>query len=153
MKKPLVAIRNLQNRISVADERSKSVAINPLDIKKLVFKTLELKPLKWSGQISVLLVDDKRIRELNHKYLNKNYPTDVLAFDLSRGKGDISCEIIVSCDTAFYNSSIYKTTPVYEAYLYVIHGLLHILGYDDQTSGEQKTMQKKAEQILSTLTT
>lgn len=153
MKKPVVVIRNLQNRISFVDSRSKSTAVNTHDIKKIVYETISSKPLKKIDQVSICLVDDKKIKGLNRKYLGKDYPTDVLAFDLSRGKGDISCEIVVSCDTAFYNSRIYKTTPVYEAYLYVIHGLLHILGYDDQTARQQKTLQKKAEQILSIFNT
>ncbi|MFH0858666.1 MAG: rRNA maturation RNase YbeY [Candidatus Omnitrophota bacterium] len=148
MKKPAIAIRSLQNRIFFAGERRKAGAVNSLDIKNLVFKTLSLRPLNWSGQISILLVGDKMIRDLNFKYLDKNRPTDVLAFDLSRGKGDITCEIVVSTDAAFYNSRIYKTSPVYETYLYVVHGLLHILGFDDRAEIERKFMQKKAEKIL-----
>lgn len=148
MKRPAIAIGNLQNRISVIAKRGQPAGLNANDIKKIVYKTLSLKPRNRIGQVSVCLVDDKRIKELNRKYLGKDYPTDVLAFNLSRGKGDISCEIVVSCDRAFYNSRIYKTTAVYETYLYVIHGLLHILGYDDRTSSEREFMQVKAEKIL-----
>ncbi len=138
MKKPVVVIKNLQNRIS----------LHPQYIKKIVYKTLFLELSNKIGQVSICLVDDKKIKELNLKYLGKDYPTDVLSFDLSLRKGDICCEIVVSCDTAFYNSRIYKTTAVYETYLYIIHGLLHILGYNDHTLRHQKIMREKAEQIL-----
>ncbi|MFH1397483.1 MAG: rRNA maturation RNase YbeY [Candidatus Omnitrophota bacterium] len=138
MKKPIVVIKNLQNRIS----------LYPQNIKKIVYKTLFLKSLNKIGQVSICLVDDRLIKELNRKYLGKDYPTDVLSFDLSLRKGDISCEIVVSCDRAFYNSRIYKTSAVYETYLYLIHGLLHILGYDDRTKVEGRLMQEKAEKIL-----
>jgi rRNA maturation RNase YbeY len=79
--------------------------------------------------------------------------TDVIAFDNSLDKRDETLlgDIAVSTDTAIRNARIYKTTPLYEIYLYVIHGVLHLLGYDDKTQKERKIMQSKADHIISTL--
>ncbi len=82
-------------------------------------------------------------------YLGKNNPTDVIAFDLSSGKERILSDIAISTDTAIRNSKIFRTTPLYELCLYVIHGVLHILGYDDRTQKERRIMQEKTNNILS----
>lgn len=84
------------------------------------------------------------MKALNARYLGKYTPTDVLAFDSSLKKGEILADIAISTDTAIRNARTYRTSASYEVYLYVIHGLLHLLGYDDKTTGQKKIMQKEA---------
>lgn len=93
---------------------------------------------------------DTKIRSLNKKFLKKDRPTDVLAFDLS-GPNDMIADIIVSSGTAIRNAKVFGTDPRYELYLYVVHGALHLLGYDDKTVKGRKAMEFKASKILSTL--
>ena len=93
------------------------------------------------AEITLCLVNDPKIRGLNLKYLGEDIPTDVLAFDAT---GDI----VISTDTAIRNAAIYKTSPVYETYLYVVHGVLHLLGYDDRNPKGRKLMDNKAKTIL-----
>jgi probable rRNA maturation factor len=79
-------------------------------------------------------------------------PTDVLAFDLS-APGAVRvllADIIISADTAARNAKIFHTTPLYELYLYVVHGVLHLLGYDDKTKAQRKLMHKKAIKYVNT---
>ena len=80
---------------------------------------------------------------MNLEFLHRDQPTDVLAFE--------SGEIVVSSDTAIRNARIFKTKPLYELYLYVVHGVLHIIGYDDRTKKQRERMQKKADDILQAL--
>ena len=112
-----------------------------------------LEGVKKSGEITLCFINDSEIRELNLMYLSKNCSTDVIAFDnsLDNKEGILLGDIAVSTDTAIRNARIYKTTPSYEIYLYVIHGVLHLLGYDDKTQKERKIMQSKANHIISTL--
>lgn len=98
------------------------------------------------------MVDDRQIRKLNLRYRGCGAATDVLSFDYSENKREISADIVVSTQTALRNARIFKTTPLYEMYLYIIHGLLHILGYDDETAKQKKIMSDKSEQILKTVT-
>jgi rRNA maturation RNase YbeY len=63
----------------------------------------------------------------------------------------IFADIVVSVDMAIHNASLFKTTPLYELCLYVIHGALHLLGYEDRTIKGRKLMQLKAETILAKL--
>ncbi len=126
-----------------------------------------------SNGINICFVTDEEIRRLNSRYSGRNSSTDVLAFDLSNKKiafGDNSkrfsvvgkvpytfphhekdrllSDIFISTDTAVSNSKNFKTTPLYETYLYLIHGMLHILGYDDRTARERAVMRKKEKEYL-----
>jgi len=109
----------------------------------------------------VAFVSDRKIRSLNKKYLNHDYATDVLSFDLrssfsvpfprGRGRRFLIGEIVVSTDTAVKNAAIYGTSVKREIILYLIHGILHLLGYDDHTPQEIQTMRRKEAQLLAFL--
>ena len=96
------------------------------------------------GEISVAIVDDPTIHELNRKYLNHDYPTDVLSFLLSdEGDESIEGEVIVSADTAANMAEQYSWSADDELLLYVIHGTLHIAGYDDLEPELQQAMREQ----------
>lgn len=138
-----IIIKNFQNKIPISPKR----------IKITILEALDSESVKESGDITVCLVNDKKIKELNRKYLQRNNPTDVLAFNLTgrRSSGKIFADIVVSTDTAIRNAKIFKTNPLYEVYLYIIHGLLHILGYGDKNTKQRKMMQEKADNIIKKL--
>jgi probable rRNA maturation factor len=138
-----IAIKNLQKKIPVT-------ALTSTRIKKAILKTCLSEDVRKPGEITVCLVNDRAIKEFNLNYLAQNNPTDVLAFDFNEG-GRILADIMISTDTASRNARIFKTSPLRELYLYVIHGMLHILGYDDESTGERKVMDKKAAAILGKL--
>jgi len=102
------------------------------------------------------LVNDRTIKKLNREFLSKKYPTDVLAFDLSLRKSapekkKIFGEIIISTDTAKRNSRIFNTDFKYEITLYLVHGILHLLGFDDTGSNKIKLMRKKEIELMQYL--
>jgi len=138
-----IIIKNLQNKVPVAPKR----------IIRTVQKVLSKEGVKKSGEITVCLVSDKKIKELNLKYLGRNNPTDVIAFNITEpeDKKNIFGDIAISTDTAVANAWVFKTTPLFELYLYVIHGVLHILGYDDRKKADKLLMRKKETQILKVL--
>jgi probable rRNA maturation factor len=138
-----IIIKNFQNKIPISPKR----------IKITILEALDSESVKESGDNTVCLVNDKKIKELNRKYLQRNNPTDVLAFNLTgrRSSGKIFADIVVSTDTAIRNAKIFKTNPLYEVYLYIIHGLLHILGYGDKNTKQRKMMQEKADNIIKKL--
>lgn len=117
-------------------------------IKKAIRVCFSSEKITKPAEITVSFVGDKEIRKMNLKYLGRNGPTDVIAFDISHGKDSILADIVVSADTAVYNSRLYGTRPLYELYLYVIHGVLHILGYRDKTGRQRQLMDRKAAEIL-----
>ncbi len=111
------------------------------------------------AQISVALVDDDRITQLNEAHLDHQGPTDVLTFDLRDAEsgsaavaGDpIEGEIVVSVDTADREARTRGHELDAELALYVIHGTLHLLGFDDQTTDEAARMHGVEDEILVSL--
>ncbi len=138
-----VAVRNLQKRIPV----------NPKRITKTVLKILSEEGIKKSGEITLCFVNDPKIKKVNLKYLGKNNPTDVIAFDIAepKAKDKLFADIVISTDRAVDNAKAFKTSPLFELYLYVIHGVLHILGYDDQSKKDKLLMRKREKDLLKIL--
>lgn len=99
--------------------------------------------VKKSAEVTVSFVSDKEIRELNLLYLGRYAPTDVLAFDISGLNGGLMADIVISTDAAVRNSRIYSSAIAYETCLYVIHGVLHLLGYRDNNAKNRQLMRKK----------
>ena len=97
-----------------------------------------------TGDVSVAVVDDPTIQELNIQYLNHDYPTDVISFVLEHAEEHLEGEIIVSVDTAVELAKDYGWDWQNEFLLYVIHGCLHLVGYDDKNP-EAKVVMQEAE--------
>jgi probable rRNA maturation factor len=85
------------------------------------------------GMISVAIVDDPTIHELNRQYLQHDYPTDVLSFTLESDPPRLVGEIIASIDTAAELATEAGWSAAEELVLYVVHGTLHLAGYEDKT--------------------
>ena len=98
-----------------------------------------------NATISLAVVDDKTIHDLNRRYLQHDEPTDVLSFELARGQDHLEGEIIVSAETAAEAAKRLGCRAEDELLLYVIHGSLHLAGYDD-TSQEARTIMRGREQ-------
>ncbi len=103
------------------------------------------------GDVSVAIVDDATIHVLNRKYLEHDYATDVLSFLLSTPGEPLEGEVIVSADTAAREGVRFGWTDVDELLLYVVHGTLHLVGYDDRSDSERATMRAKESQYLRAL--
>ena len=72
----------------------------------------------------------------------------MISFDISNDPKKIQAEIAVSADTAIKNAKAFNTAPAYELRLYIIHGLLHTLGYNDRTDKLRSAMNKRSEEYL-----
>lgn len=125
-------------------------AILAAKIKKTVRYTLSSEKINKKCVITICFVNNKIIKHLNKKHLGKNCPTDVIAFNMFFAeKGNyLGAEIAISTDTVISNAKIYKTTVMYELCLYVVHGILHVIGYDDKTKKQREIMRKKEINIL-----
>lgn len=134
--------------LSITNAQRK-VAFNRGKIERIIKAAFKKEKMNVPAKVNLWFTTDKGIQKLNARYLRENCPTDVIAFELARDKKEIIADIAISSDTAAANAKLYRTSPVNELYLYVAHAILHILGYRDNTEAKRKTMQKKAEQILS----
>ena len=101
-----------------------------------------------NAEISIAVVDDRTIWKLNREFLEHDYPTDVLSFVLSHDDGRLEGEIVVSADTAAREAEQHDWPADNELLLYVVHGALHLVGYDDSTQDQRQEMRGREKQIL-----
>lgn len=123
--------------------------------KKGAFAYVAAEALRFEGikddgiELNILFTDDNGIRELNSRFLGRDEPTDVISFG-SKRKGFFG-EIAISTETAQYNARRFGTTLKTELFLYIIHGVLHLLGYNDEGHKKRAVMRKRQEAILKAL--
>lgn len=101
--------------------------------------------------IEIIFVDSNTIQEINVKYLNHNYPTDIITFNKSF-LNSIAGEIYISIDVVKENSKKFsKKSFENELNRVIIHGVLHLIGYDDVSEEQKSVMRKKENESLSYL--
>ncbi|MDZ7331861.1 MAG: rRNA maturation RNase YbeY [candidate division KSB1 bacterium] len=100
--------------------------------------------------INIVLVDDAYMIELNQKYLQHDEPTDVLSFNLSDDVSELlEGEIYADVDQIARQAQDYGVDFEEEVTRIIIHGILHLIGYDDRTDLERKNMTKKEDDYLT----
>jgi len=105
------------------------------------------------AELSLLFVSNAYIRNLNWKYRRVDLATDVLAFPMRKGKrlpNDIHIlgDVVISVETAKKESKKRRIPFQKELELYLVHGILHLLGYDDEKSKDRKKMKTREREIL-----
>lgn len=99
-------------------------------------------------EIGVAIVDESEIRRANKQFLNRNVSTDCLSFDLSEQANKKAFELIVNAEKAVKEAAQRGHSAEAELALYVTHGLLHNLGFDDSTNSRAKEMHDTEDEIL-----
>ena len=135
-----IRVHDSQRKVRVALRKLQAFAAAALEIASA------LKPRKGGvlpqlQQVDVILVSDARIAALHERFMNIAGPTDVITFQHG--------EIFISVETAEANARRYRTTTDAELRLYIVHGLLHLLGLDDTTARAARTMAKTQERIVA----
>lgn len=105
-------------------------------------------------EISLLFVDNLKMRELNREYRGKDEPTDVLSFAqeeslLSNEKVRLLGDIVISLEALKENSRYFQVDFKEELQRVLIHGVLHLIGWDHSTNEEREPMLQKQEELLS----
>ena len=116
-------------------------------VKRLVEKVISDEK-KISGDLNFILTNDKILKEINIKFLKHNYYTDVVSFNYS-DKNKINGEIYISIDTVKLNAKNYKVSYSSELIRVIVHGLLHLCGYNDTRKTEKLKMRKMEDYWLT----
>lgn len=103
--------------------------------------------IKKLGNINIIFCSDNYILDVNVKYLGHDYFTDIITFDYCV-KNILSGDLFISIDTVRDNAEFYKNEFNDELNRVIVHGLLHLIGYDDHTPEEQKIMREKENYYL-----
>jgi probable rRNA maturation factor len=101
------------------------------------------------GSLSIAVVDDRTIHDLNRQYLAHDHPTDVLSFTLAEDAARLEGEVVASAETAARAAAQFGWTAEDELLLYVIHGTLHLVGYDDATDLLRSKMRAAEQRYLA----
>jgi probable rRNA maturation factor len=109
-------------------------------IKELINKVIAEEG-KISGDLNFILTNDNSLREMNRKYLKHNYFTDVISFGWGEGRV-VEGEVYISVDTVKRNAQNYKVSYKSEILRVIIHGTLHLLGYNDKSMIEKIEMRR-----------
>ena len=103
---------------------------------------------KKIGDVNVIFCSDPYILEVNKKYLGHDYYTDIITFDYCEGK-TLSGDLFISVDSVRDNASFYGSSFEDELHRVIVHGVLHLIGFDDHTDKEKKKMRSKEDQYIS----
>jgi probable rRNA maturation factor len=133
--------------VSIAIEQS-AHAVDESQLREVVTEIVADSPFE-SAAISVAVVDDPTIQDLNRRFLEHDYPTDVLSFALNDEDGHLEGEIVVSAETAARVATEVGWPSWAELLLYVIHGTLHLVGYDDKRSPDAAEMRAAESRYLA----
>lgn len=103
------------------------------------------------GDINFIFCTDEYLLNINKRFLNHDYYTDIITFNYNEGT-IVSSDIYISIDTVLKNSKIYSVDFEEELRRVMIHGILHLLGYDDQTKDQRITMRSMEDISLQIFT-
>ena len=137
---PQVVVRNLQRAVSI------DVAVLQNFAAKALRLCLQLRKNKQTDltkqhEISILFISDRRMALLHRRFLNQSGPTDVITFQHG--------EIFISADTARRHAHTFGNSLARELRLYIVHGLLHLHGFDDRSEAGLQKMEAAQEKILA----
>jgi probable rRNA maturation factor len=135
-----------QYEIAISNQQSRH-AVDETRLKQAAEAVLHDSPY-FSAAVSLAVVDDATIHELNRRHLDHDWPTDVLSFVLEDDDTHLEGEVILSADTAAATAAELGIASSEEQLLYVIHGMLHLVGYDDKSGDDVRKMREAEARYL-----
>ena len=135
-------------RINVVDDYSGNLEIKTDSIKELVGSVLKNQDCK-RGEVKIIFTKDEVIRLFKKKYFNIDVYSDVISFNLEEGEEPLEGEVYISWDRVIENAKIFSQNFETELKRIIIHGSLHLVGYDDKTEDEKFFMGNLEEKYLS----
>jgi probable rRNA maturation factor len=137
----IISVRNLQRTVDVDLAALQDFARRAFD--RCLALPKRKSALSSLARVDVLLISDRRIAGLHSRFHKMAGPTDVMTFQHG--------EIFISAQTAQHHAAQFGTSIKSEIELYLLHGLLHLHGFDDKTAAERRRMNAIQSKILRTL--
>jgi probable rRNA maturation factor len=137
-----LSIKNNQDKLPIQNETVRKIA-----------RSILLEHGIAHYKICLAFLDNAQIQKLNRDFLDHDCPTDVLTFPYQsihrNSKKPLWADIAISAEQAMYNSRIFNTCVAEELCLYIIHGILHAVGFNDTNPNEKQRMQREEQRLLS----
>lgn len=136
------------NETVVVDVDHPSLSVDPSALIRLLLHVAEVEGTSIAA-LNVVLTGHEQVRSLNQTYLQHDYDTDVLSFDLGDGPGQpVDGEIYIDLDTAMERHKEFETSFEHEVFRYAVHGLLHLVGYADDSPEGKAAMRALEDRYL-----
>lgn len=152
------------HEVSIKIDRAFKAKIKATWVEKIVKRILIMACIDGIVELSIVFTDNEKIQDLNKRYRNMDNPTDVLAFQMHSDdqNGKIAFitppdnihhlgEVVISYPQAVRQARDYGHDITHEVKILLIHGILHLLGYDHRLSAEEEIMRSKETEILEKL--
>lgn len=127
---------------------SHNTSIDKRQVHKLVASLIKEFELSISS-LSISFINSNELREINKKYLKHDYETDVITFNYSENQKDIDGEILISFEEAKNNARTFNVNYGTELLRLVIHGILHLLNFDDKDEKSKKIMKQTENKLIN----
>lgn len=137
------------------ENQQKSQKISKIQLRKVAQRILSASACP-EAHLSILIVDDAAIQAINRDYLNKDRPTNVISFAMQEGEGggvqpDLLGDVVISAETAARDACEAQNSFESELYFLLLHGILHLLGYDHERGTEEdaKLMEVREREVFT----
>jgi len=134
-------------KLNIINDYNDGLSLDNSSIDKLIKKIFNSEECS-NAKVNIVLTNRDLLSNLKKKYFNVNQYTDVIAFNLEENGEEIEGEIYISIDDVLENSNLFSVSFNNEFKRILIHGILHLLGYDDQKSKEIEIMKALEEKYL-----
>jgi probable rRNA maturation factor len=140
----------------LVNNRQKKVRLNLQRLRLIAEEIMRCEQVEENAELSVVLCDDEFIQKLNQEYLGKNRPTDVLSFPIEEEDFEqevrLLGDVVISLETASRQAEKMGNSVGLEVAFLLIHGILHLLGYDHKLNkGEMMRMKQREESVCRML--
>ena len=136
----------MKNSIEWTAQNTELPAIDKTRLERWIVEVAKLHS-RIVGPLVYIFCDDETIIDVNRRFLNHDYFTDIITFDYSRGKM-VSGDMFISLDTVATNAVAVGADYVEELHRVIIHGVLHICGINDKGPGEREIMERHENEAL-----
>ena len=136
------------NTTNISFNFLKPITLKERNRLKKYIKSLFKKESKSLNTLSLVFCSDKYLLNINKEFLNHNYYTDIITFDLSTDTNLIDAEIYISIERVKENAKTFKSTIKTELHRVIFHGVLHLCGYQDKSQSQKTIMRNKEDQAL-----
>jgi probable rRNA maturation factor len=134
--------------VFVANEQP--VTVDESRLAELARHTLDAEDVDEAAELSVLLVTSDHIKTLNARFADEDHPTDVLAFPMNEDEDEVSMlgDVVICPEIARVNAEKLEHSLEHELDTLLVHGTLHLLGYDHQRDDDKSRMDGRLREVL-----
>jgi probable rRNA maturation factor len=144
-----MSARSFAVAFSFVSETAVPPSVNASRLQRLVERTLAAESASGDWEVTVALVDDARLQSLHRTFMDLDTPTDIMTFPIGEGRGKTrGGELVISVDHAESQAAAWGLSPAEEIEFLVIHGLLHLLGWRDDTEAQRDEMMARQEALF-----